>query len=146
MSHGRVRRRHRLAVQANDLAQAARDAGVAFGERDPLGADAAGSTPDAALRIDQGHAVLGPRQIVPRPLLGIPDPPRPSATRGTWIAANPAAFDPDPHTRAVPPLPTRAVQHDTRQGPESEYARAAIPSVLPCCGHIKRRHYRILDG
>jgi transposase len=41
---------------------------------------------------------------------------------------------------------TTLARSDTLPAPESEYAREAIPPVLPCCDHSKRRHYRILDS
>src|SRR5438046_1209065 len=103
VSYSRVRRRHRLAVQPNDLAQSACDAGVALRKRDALGADSARATRDATQGIDQGYAVLRPGQIVPGPRLAVPHAPRASSTPRTFVATDPAAVDPDPQpcSRAV---------------------------------------------
>jgi hypothetical protein len=80
MAHGRVAGRHRLTVHANLLAQAPRDARFRVRELDPLGANPAATTPDAALPIYQGHWVRGPWQIVPCPFLRRAHVARPPAT------------------------------------------------------------------
>src|SRR5439155_1929762 len=74
--YGRVRCRHRLAVEPNHLAKSAGDARLGVGKRDALGANATGPTVYAALTIRQRDVVFRPGQVVPRSRFHIADAPR----------------------------------------------------------------------
>jgi hypothetical protein len=97
--HRGVRRRHRLAIESNDLAQSACDARLRIGEGDPLRSNAARPTGDPSLAIDQRHAVLGPWQSIPGPRRAIAHPPGPPAAAGTFIPEDAAPLDVNPHGR-----------------------------------------------
>ena len=115
------------------------DAGVALGEADLLGANPTRPTPDAALRVDQRHAVRRPGQIVPRARLGIPQAPRASSTPAACIAADAAPFDPDPQpaARAIG-LPLESFYAITvqTQNPSTLASRSHVSSLL--CGNTER--------
>jgi hypothetical protein len=80
VAYGRVRGGHRLAIQSNELSQSPRNTRLGIGEGDAVGADAARRAVDAPLPIDERHAVLGPRQVLPGPVSPITHPPCPSPT------------------------------------------------------------------
>jgi hypothetical protein len=112
---------------------------VALGKRDPLRANPAGRTPDAALPIHQGHPMLGPRQVISRPLLGIPYAPRPASTFGTFVAPDAVALNPDPHPRARSvrfPLDSVNAKPLKIQNPSTLAWRSHMSSLL--CGNTER--------
>src|SRR5438128_6517368 len=65
MADGSVARGHRLTIEPDDLPQPSRDPRLRVRERDPLGTNATDPTAHAALPIDHGDAVGGPRQVIP---------------------------------------------------------------------------------
>src|SRR5690606_34714546 len=95
--HGRVTGRHRLAVEADLLAQAPRDARFRVGELHPLGPNPTPPTVHASLTIDQRHRMRRPGQVVPGAVTRRPHATRVPATATAWIAAGPAPLDPNPH-------------------------------------------------
>ena len=139
VAYGRLRRRHRLTVHANQLAQPAREASVAIGEPDPLRANPAGPTLDAALRVDQRHPVLGPGQVVPGPYPVISHAPGSSSTAGAFVAADASPFNPYAHARIqCVPLPLDPLDPKTlqTQNPSTLARRSHVSSLL--CGNTER--------
>ena len=95
MAHGRMTRRHRLTVHADLLPQPTRDARLRVREFDPLCANPAAATNDAALAIDERDRMGCPRQIIPGPLLHRSHAARASPTSTARVAL-PAAFQMHP--------------------------------------------------
>ena len=144
VSHRGVRRRHRLTIESNHAVATARVI-RAFGS-----AKATRSVRmphirqyDTPLPIHEGHAVLGPRQVVPRPLRVISHAPGPSPTAGTFIAAGAASLNPDTNSRS------RAVCFPLdRLDPKTR--KTQNPSTLPLRSHVssllcatQRGHHRV---
>ena len=93
MPHGCVGGRHRLAVEANHLSQATREAGLRVGKGHALGANATTPTPHAPLPIHERHVMRGPRQVVPCPIPARSHPARASAAPATGVAPHSSALD-----------------------------------------------------
>jgi hypothetical protein len=139
MSNGGVTRRHRLAVQVNDLVQPPGDASLRIGERYLLRPDAARPTVHTPLLIDQGHAMLGPRHVIPGPLSAIPYVPRPSSTARAFIAADTAPLNADSHRRAGPvrlPLHRLDPKALQTQNPSTLARRSHMSSLV--CSNTER--------
>jgi hypothetical protein len=84
------------------------------------------------LPIHEGHAVLGPRQVVPRPLRVISHAPGPSPTAGTFIAAGAASLNPETNSRSrAVCFPLDRLDPKTRKTQNPNNTPAAIPCVLP---------------
>jgi hypothetical protein len=88
MPDGCVTGRHRLTVHADLPSQASSDARFGVGELDALGANPAGPTHEAALRIDERDMMRRPRQVVPRPLSARSHATRASTTATTGVPAH----------------------------------------------------------
>jgi len=140
VADGRMRGRHRLTVHADLLPQTPRDPRLRIGELDPFGANAAVAALDASLPIHQRDGMRRPRDIVPRPVARRSHTTRAATTTTAWVAPDTAALDPDrqPAVDGVHPR-CWSSPPETPASLESTYNRAAIPPVLPCCLHIKRR-------
>ena len=129
VSHRCVRRRHRLTIESNHLSQPLGDTGLRISKGDPFGPNAAHPTVHTPLPIHEGHAVLGPRQVVPRPLRVISHAPGPSSTAGTFIAADATSLNPDTNSRS------RAVCFPLdRLDPKTR--KTQNPSTLPLRSHV----------
>lgn len=115
MAHGRMTRRHRLTVDANLLSQPARHPRLGVRELDPLGANPAVATDDAALPIDQRDRVGRPRQIIPDSLRHRPYAARPAATAAARVPSPPAPLDLNCQA-ASRMLPVALGMHDPEPG------------------------------
>ena len=144
VAHRGMAGRHRLTVHADLLSQASSDARFGVGELDALGANPAGPTHEAALRIDERDMMRRPRQVVPRPLSARSHATRASTTATTGVTGARRDVQSESSAGCLPPRPSS--QPETPTSPESTYNRGAIPPVLPCWLHIKREHHPIQDG
>jgi hypothetical protein len=83
--------------------------------------------------------MLGPRQVIPRPLLVIPYASRPVSTFGTFVAPDALALNPDPHPRARSvrfPLDSVNAKPLKTQNPSTLAWRSHMSSLL--CGNTER--------
>ena len=138
--YGGVAGRHRLAIQADLLAQAARDPGLRVGKLDPLRAHPAVATDHASLPVDQRDRMQRPGQIVPRPLSRSAHAAGPAPTAAAHIASYPAPFQLQPQATLHPvALPFNTHHSEARQAQDPRYNPVAIPRVLPSWLHIRER-------
>ena len=82
---------HRLTVQADPLPKAASQPGMRVRKADPLAANATVPTPEPPQPIPQGHGMLSPGQVIPRPRLRVAHATRATSAPRADIAQSPAA-------------------------------------------------------
>ena len=133
--YGGVAGRHRLAIQADLLAQAARDPGLRVGKLDPLRAHPAVATDHASLPVDQRDRMQRPGQIVPRPLSRSAHAAGPAPTAAAHIASYPAPFQLQPQATLHPvalPFNTHHSEARQAQDPGTIPLRSHVSSLLGC--------------
>ena len=133
--YGGVAGRHRLAIQADLLAQAARDPGLRGGKLDPLRAHPAVATDHASLPVDQRDRMQRPGQIVPRPLSRSAHAAGPAPTAAAHIASYPAPFQLQPQATLHPvalPFNTHHSEARQAQDPGTIPLRSHVSSLLGC--------------
>ena len=133
--HSGVAGRHRLAIQADLLAQAARDPGLRGGKVDPLRAHPAVATDHASLPVDQRDRMPCPGQIVPRPLARGAHAAGAASTAVAHIAPYPAPLQLQPQATLHPVvLPFDAHHSEARQAqdPGTIPLRSHVSSLLGC--------------
>ena len=133
--HGGVAGRHRLAIQADLLAQPVRHPCLRVGKLDPLRAHPALATDHAALPINQRDRMQRPGQIVPRPLSRGAHPAGPAPTAAAYIAPYAAPLQLQPQATLHPVvLPFDAHHTEARQAqdPGTIPLRSHVSSLLGC--------------
>jgi hypothetical protein len=85
----------RLTVHADLLPESTRDARLRLGKLDAFGADPAGATHDATLRVHHRDGMGGPRQVIPRPILTRSHASGASATAAAHVPPHATALDPN---------------------------------------------------
>ena len=133
--HGRVAGRHRLAIQPDLLAQAARDPRFGIGKLDPLRPHPTVATDHAPLPIDQRHRVHRPRQVVPGAVARGADPAGPSPAAAAHVAPYPPPFQVQPESTVrgvVLPLEPHDPKARQTQDPGTLPSRSHVFSLLGC--------------
>jgi hypothetical protein len=143
MPHGGVTGGHRLTVHADLLSQASGDARFGVGELDALGADPAGPTREAALRIDERDMMRRPRQVVPRTIAARSHAVRASTTATAGVPTHATTFNPNRQPAALRLVHRHHPKPRQAQNPRTIATRSHRSSLVGCTSRENTIQFRM---